>query len=310
MSKLFGKEIKPLTRACNLAAVPDIRYYFNKPRANLYVMVNNVCQANCRFCTQHGDYRKFDFDKFQKVIDELRRTTDENELCLSKINFTGGEPLLYFEKFEKLYNIIFEKFSFNELGNGNVVINTNGIGLKTLTERNDIMKNIGFVSVSRHHYDDKLNEEIFQTNPFPTTEDIKNFSLKNQGKLWLRCNCIKGYIDSTDEVIKYTDWAIDVGCKHCGFTSLMELNDYCKENYVYVDIPTIETLSLVTSSFRYDDNDKLCCNCNRSYYLNDKDDWCDLVTWNRNLEADSPKDGILVFDGEYLRYGFFGEVIC
>ena len=310
MSKIFGTEIKPLIRACNLAEVPEIKYYFSKPKVNLYVMVNNLCQANCKFCTQHGKSKPFDYDKFRKVIDELRRLSDTGELYLSKVNFTGGEPLLDFHRFEKLYNIVFESFNWRELGNGNTVINTNGIGLKALTERDDIMKNIGFVSVSRHHYDDKLNAEIFQTDTLPTTEEIKNFGLKYQGKLWLRCNCIKNYIDSPEEVINYTNWAIDVGCKHCGFTSLMELNEYCKENYVYVDIPQIETLSLVTQSFKYTDDNKLCCNCNRSYYLNDEDDWCDVVTWNRNLEAESPKDGVLVFDGEYLRYGFFGEIIC
>lgn len=307
---LFGKEIEPLTRACNLVDDPEITYYLHKPKLNLYVMVNNLCQANCKFCTQHGENKPFDFYKFRNVLDELRFQNDKGDMFLSKVNFTGGEPLLDFDKFEKIHKMVFDRFTMDELGNGNVVVNTNGINLDKLYEREDLMKNIGFVSISRHHYDDDVNEEIFNTKALPSTKLITDFNNKYHHRVWLRCNCIKGYIDNEEEILKYCNWGIGVGSKHCGFSSLMELNDYCKDNYVYVNVHEMPNLSIRLNSYRYNEDNKLVCNCNRLLYINDNDDWIDIYTWNRNLEAKAGPEGVLVFDGEYLRYGFFGEIIC
>ncbi len=63
-------------------------------------------------------------------------------------------------------------------------VNTNGSRLKDL-EGIDVLDNI---ALSRHHYDDEINNQIFGINTADT--DILD-SFKDKHKLHLSCNLIK-----------------------------------------------------------------------------------------------------------------------
>lgn len=296
----------PTRRACNLFALPDKKIYFNKPQYFLYILVNNACQAKCKFCTQANNSNVvFNNDKLNSTLDMLIEHTEKTGTAIRKINFTGGEPLIDFEKFKKIFNCVNNKF---DLSNINVILNTNGININSLYEEENILKNIKHVSFSRHHYDDILNRKIFNTDNVPSSKDLKKFIAKYGEKVWLRCNEIKGYIDSEEAVEEYCKWAVSIGCKHCGFSTLMALNDFCKDNFVDIKIPTSQKFSPYIDHFKYDDNDHLVCNCMTTIY-EDENGFCDIVSWSRDVEAGG-NDGILVFDGENLKDDFFGDVIC
>lgn len=304
--KIFDKEIKVKTKACNLAPVRDIIYNLHTPKMELQIMVNNTCQANCPFCTQHSNKNNnFDYEKLEKVLNELRRVQDEYGVKLAKLNFTGGEPLLNIDKYRKINDIVFSKFTREEIIN--TTLNTNGVNLGKLDD--ELVSKLNYISLSRHHYDDKLNREIFRTCLVPSAADIKAFNEKFPDVLYFRCNMIKGYIDSAEEIQKYCDFVISNSCHHCGFMSLMELNQFCKNNFVEVKIPDTVNFCGIIERFKYNDDNKLTCNCFTDIYYSDNG-WCDIISWNRNMEAKGGPEGILVFDGEYLRYGFFGEIIC
>ncbi len=55
-------------------------------------------------------------------------------------------------------------------------------------------------------------------------------------QLQFRCNLIKNYIDSKEEVFKFLNWANDVGMNDIGLVSLMPVNEYSKENFIYFHI--------------------------------------------------------------------------
>jgi len=87
----------------------------------------------------------------------------------------------------------------------------------------------------------------------------------------------------------------------------MQLNKYCKDNFVDIKIPISNKFNSLIDHFKYDCNNKLVCNCFTTIY-EDENGWCDIVSWNRDVESNN-SDGILVFDGEYLRDNFFGNIL-
>jgi len=194
---------QPTVRACNLVDDSDICFNFKKPQYVLYILVNNKCQAKCKFCTQANNSDvDFNIDKLKSTLNMLNEHTKKTGTVISKVNFTGGEPLIDFEKFRTIFNVTDDILNLSEL---NVILNTNGYNIDKLYDADDIMTKVKHVSFSRHHYDDTINSEIFGTNKVPSTEDLKKFISKFKDSVWIRCNEIKGYIDSEDEVEKYCE---------------------------------------------------------------------------------------------------------
>ena len=106
------------------------------------------------------------------------------------------------------------------------------------------MKNIDMINkykitslqLSRHHYEDSKNEEVFKIKTIPFRELI---SIKSKLKCDLRINCllIKNYIDSKDEIVKFLEKISETDISQVGFISMMQVNDFTKENFVdYRDI--------------------------------------------------------------------------
>ena len=78
-------------------------------------------------------------------------------------------------------------------------------GLRWLQLFNDpIYKEYDYIQLSRHHYDDVINDEIFKCKT-PTIEDIKAVVdlQTHPHQIQFRCNLIKGYVDSKEEVFKF-----------------------------------------------------------------------------------------------------------
>ena len=74
-----------------------------QPYVNLYINVNDVCQADCDFCEFHkGTNRKFDFKKLYETVKELKY----RGIAINKVNFSGGEPMIHPEIIERCLHII------------------------------------------------------------------------------------------------------------------------------------------------------------------------------------------------------------
>ncbi len=304
---LFGEEIPVRRFGCKNFRAPNPLEY-ERPRINLFVQTINKCQANCAFCIYHNEActGKFNIEKYKEVLKYLNSRTD---LDIGKLNLTGGEPLLNGELFKDIMDTTIENIEINR--KPEVTLNTNGY-----TKNLDLVLNYQYfldsVGLSRHHYDDKINKDIFNTSFVPDENEIRNFmnSMENKKIIQLRCNLMKDKIDSCEEIRKYMDWAISVGVHDCGFVTLAPNNDFCKDNQIEFSslLSLSKDLIEVNNWERFENNEEIpYCKCANYIYQNISGDMCKFYA--RLFCNNSCMDGILVFDGENLRHGFGGKII-
>lgn len=291
---VFNKTITTKDYHCQKNHCNDL-WHVKDPYVNIYVKVTEQCQAKCEFCefcTQ--EKTQFNLHKLYYILSELQK-----KVVINKISFTGGELSLDIKKFKTILSTTKEVSpkSF-------IVANTNGYDLHSLM----MMDDIDSVALSRHHYNEKENAKAFGKfvlDQFPLNYEFKD--LPNKHKLHFSCNLIKGYIDSYEEMCKYLEWVASVGVYDVGFVTLMKINDYCKENHI--DFRDID-LNNKENILHYQTwNNKGSCEC-RNYMFNPKDSEGLVKIYARyNVDFTKGNESNLVFDGEYLRSGFGGEII-
>ena len=221
---------------------------------NLYIKITDYCNAKCKYCSNQlskPGKENFDLKKLEIVLKELN-----NKVNLNRISITGGEPLLYIDRLNNVLNKIFEV-----LPNARVTINTNGINFKNIYKLDSLSKLEG-IHISRHHYDDEVNDKIFGVKT-ATNKEIKELFNNVENKKLIRLNCllIKNKIDSEEKIEKYLDNASEIGVFRVGFVSLMKVNDYCKKNYInFNDLFNDLGKRFLKTKHLYDTNICECCN--------------------------------------------------
>ncbi len=284
--ELFGKIVPVKSKSCSLnGSDPEqIDPYFN-----LYIKTNNSCQANCDFCIYHQDPdRRFDLHKFITVIREL------NQYHINKINFTGGEPTLNMGLLGSALDSI--KSHLNE--KPYITVNTNGFNYDELRKFN-----LNCISLSRHHYLDRRNREIFRTDKIPTLKQISaNF---DPSVLHIRCNLIKGQIDSIEEMEKFINVHAKKGIVDFSFVDLMQVNDFCKDHFV--DYKKVNLDNSPKSRVRFSQSREGECSCKNFLYMTERAELVKL--YSRFNEDISRCENTLVYDIDHLTMGFSGETI-
>jgi len=119
-------------------------------------------------------------------------------------------------------------------------------------------------------------------------------------------NLIKRYIDCEEEIIKYLQFASEVGIYDVGFVSLMRINDYCKENQVLFDNIDF-TSGRIRKTKEWKNKDY--CRCANYLYIPKNNDRL-VKFYGRYVCQSKNTESQLVFDGINLRDGFGGNIIC
>lgn len=269
------------------------------PYVNLSIQLNSICNGNCPFCEYHADSNlEFNYEKLKEIISEL-----ESKVDLFKLNFTGGEPTLDMHHFEKVLSICDSGFH-GDLGE--FTVNTNGIHLNDLVQ---YMDKISFIALSRHHWDDEINNSIFKTNSVAQSKDIVKFFEKfgdKHFKLHARCNLIRGYIDTPDKIAQYLDKSLDIGIIWFGLVTLINLNQWCRDNEVVADKLLDDPRFLKNQLWERYENGKIECQCADYLYVNNAKM---AIFYHRIFCNSALSDGQLVYDGQHLRLGFGGKII-
>jgi molybdenum cofactor biosynthesis enzyme MoaA len=175
------------------------------------IMVTAGCNAKCAFCVQEATYKP-------------TNTPDENFLSALQIHFsdfyksggrkviiTGGEPLL---NVPRVLSTLKELDSYPDLKLKAVYTNASRLlnpwGKTTVAEALKLA-NLGCVNISVHHYDDSINNGILGLPNKADTQDIASHLCDLN--LPFRFNLVvqKGGIDSISEILKYIDWAFNLG---------------------------------------------------------------------------------------------------
>lgn len=295
--ELFGKQVELRENDCIF--YDGKQQKFNDNRANLFIQLTNRCNAACKFCEYHGiDKSDFDYDKLKIIIKELA-----SKLNIRKLNLTGGEPTIDMERFDKVFSICLSSIQKETT---EVTVNTNGIHLLELL---DYIKYIDSIGLSRHHYSDELNYEIFGSKTIASSEDIIRFQEKSTNNYILhgRCNLIKGYIDCKNEMLKYLNNCADLNILWAGFVTLMPLNKFCIDNEVCSNTLISDDNFYRNQLWHRLEEGKVECQC--ADYLYTSPNGKIITFYNRIFCNNNLYAGQLVFDGQYLRRGFSGEII-
>ena len=284
--QLFDKEIQIKKIGCNCVDEPGKPIL---PSVNLFVKVTNGCNAHCCFCSNAGVDTKHNSFNIGKLTEILRELQAKN-IFVNRLNITGGEPSVV----SPLVLEIIDMMERAEFCNIHLHLNTNGL----LPESQRLMKHPRWdsISMSLHHYNPQKLSELYNCKIPVKSFDFEGIDMQ---RLNISCNLVKGYIDSSDEVQKMLDYAIDLNVPRIGFVALMKVNNYCKEHFV--DLEDIHIDSIKHVYFTKSMNRGANCKCSNYLYNNNLKI---LEIYMRNYANPQYCESSLVYDGEFLRQGF------
>jgi pyruvate-formate lyase-activating enzyme len=285
--KIFDKNINIKQFHCRLNNLPLLE---SPEYINLYIQFKG-CNAKCAFCEWKDSANDFDFAKFETMLTHLV----ENKIQVNKVSFSGGEPTLNYKRFIKTFELVKEK-----LPQAFKVVNTNGFNLPQLIA-DGYSDQFDSIAISRHHTEDKLNDEIFGCST-PDTEFLK--SIENKKNLHFSCVLIKDYIDTTKKIKDYLEYAAEVGVTDIGFVNLMKCNNFAKDHYVELSVEQTKGIYKTKDWLSPDSS----CSC--SNFLYTAKNFKVLSIYNRRPTGmASTENNYMVWEGKSLKNGFSNEII-
>ena len=289
---IFGRDIKLRTHNCSLFGNEGTK--LENLGINL-LLRTKYCNSKCDFCIYHSDASAWNWDRFHEMMDEL-----SSKIPIKKISISGGEPTLYWDNFVKISEECRKYAPGCEM-----TVTTDGYKFDRFMT-SDVVGLYDYIQLSRHHYDDEINNKIFKSKTPSTKEIIKYSKYKiNESQFQIRCNLMNGYIDSKVEVFKFLDWVGGVGINNVGIVSLMPVNKFSKDSFIKFhirDLVSDNFMLLKEWSF------KGSCECVNYVYVSDNFDF-PMRVYHKNTFKPSDITETLVFDGGNLRIGFDGDII-
>ena len=289
--KIFNSDILIKKTSCNCADLPG---HPIPPSVNLFVKVTKGCNAHCAFCSNAGCQSPtslFDIEKMIRIIYELK----SKGIIVNRMNITGGEPSVVSPLVVRILDAI-DKEHFDDV---HLHLNTNGVTMQA----QDLMQHPRWdsISMSLHHYDVNRLSDLYGCE---IPAHLLHFTGVDKQKINFSCNLIKGYIDNKEEVRKMLDLTLDTGIRRIGFVALMPVNSFCKEHFIDIDdIPFAEIPHVYFTGAKDRGADCKCSN-----YLYNKNLRI-LEIYMRNYANPQYSESSLVYDGAYLRQGFYNNNI-
>lgn len=198
-------------------------------RIHAYVTFGSNCNSNCGFCRNQLFSDEMMMDNYEKVC----KTLSKYSPYIHTMVFGGGEPLLYADK---LYAAITNSRIVDY--DTQTYIITNGFRTPFLREIADcrLCRHLNGIMLSRHHYDDNKNAEVFGNSRLVTTQDLrKELCYTLRGKMEFVTTCLKGYIDSPKEIIKFIEWGKKLEIQKFLFNNLQKdvtVSDFFVNNQI------------------------------------------------------------------------------
>ena len=192
---------------------------------NLNIFITSDCQNKCYFCINEQNnskvpiYHQSNLEYIQSLEFLLKELKNKH----FEITITGGEPTLNMERFVKTMQMCyFYNFPCR-------TVSTTGLNLmkefqnKPLVQYMIENKFIHNINISRMHYNQEKNDEIFK-NKNISNQDIEKLGMffeLNNADMRLSCNLIKNYIDDFDKILYLVDFYDDLGVESIIFRELV-----------------------------------------------------------------------------------------
>lgn len=287
--KIFGKKVKVRSHLCTKNGKQGAE--IKEPYVNIYVKIADDCNAKCLFCTFRNKKERFRFNylKFLRIIEEVRKNA-----YINKVSFTGGEPTTKPLTLLKCIRTIRDRCSKTF-----IVVNTNGYKLNRL----DDVEEINSISLSRHHYDDEKNCQVFRTKAISSK---KLAAFRDKHKIHLSCNLIKGLIDHRKEIVNYLEAAKALDIYDIGFVTLMKVNRFCERKHVDFKSIDFETEGMINNQERCFG---ISCRCRNYLYIPKTGSRVIKIYSRYYVDRNANIGSNLVFDGEHLHANFGGGII-
>lgn len=177
----------------------------------LEVNLIDKCNGTCEWCVEKRGWKPVVKADYRTLVKAVLNTERKNIVLL------GGEPTLY-PDLKSFVSILVKE-------DRNVYITTNGSMLNPeWIKRN--LQGITGMNLSIHSFD-------LYSNSLITGIHLKEKTLKESLEtlhdmnvsIRFNCNCIEGYIDSWDNLVKYIHFAKDIGADKIRFAELKFDND-------------------------------------------------------------------------------------
>ena len=244
--------------------------------------------------------KKIDIDKFKSVM-KLLKAEDR----IRGIKITGGEPFYDIDLLNEVISAIYDIFGYQM----EVAISTNGTGLENLKKIKDL-EHIETIHLSRHHYDDNVNRELFgNIKNIPDKELLKDIigSVSYKDIFFFNCILLKDHINSSDEAHKFMDFAIDIGAPKVGFMTCSPVNGYAKEQSIPYEAVIKEddpALLFTRGFFDYD-----YCHCSDGVYSSEDGRIVEFYGKSTKMEDYAYCRGLVYDADDHLKDGFGGNII-
>lgn len=209
---------------------------------NLNIFVTCICHNKCFFCINDNFHNTDITDEL--YYSALEKTLFELKNKCMEITITGGEPTLLPERFVKTIKLC------NELGFPCRTVSTtgkgifkeyNGIPLYQHMIENNFINNI---NISRMHYEDDKNKEIFKGDNLSNSEieKLSMFFKMHDSKMRVSCNLINGYIDNFNKILYFVDYYRNLNIDIIMFRELIGNNSILLSSVFNNDLEYITTL--------------------------------------------------------------------
>ena len=182
---------------------------------NLYIDVITKCNAKCAFCIAPSVGRK----DGPRLLDGLTWALNVTDRVNGSVQLMGGEPMIS-PLFQDVMKAIGRSTAHRK------VVNTNA---SFVTEqRINQMKEAGinYLNISRHHWDDMVNQQIMKMKPLLTTAKIEQIRGRlGEVGLGSRLNCclLKEGVSNYEDVMEFVGYGKDLGFTEIAFSQTFPL---------------------------------------------------------------------------------------
>lgn len=322
---ILGKEIDVKNYICSING-GGYKEKEGTPKIQVTICPTSFCMGNCAFCIARtsADKETYEKDTYNKkglngdiqVSSRINLKILENTLYQLKaedivrgISITGGEPFSDVKLLNEVISLVFAVFGKSM----EISLNTNGYNLHRMHEIKDLSY-LDTIHISRHHYDDKRVQELFNIKDkayhIPGKEELTEIisSVSYKDLFVLNCLLFKNYIGTPEEAHKYLEHAMDIGVGKVAFISPVECNDFVRREKVkYEEVIRRDDPDML---FLRNFEDYNICHCQDGLYMSKYGGRMIEFYGRETFPYDCPYSRGLVYGADnVLRDGFQGTVI-